>query len=184
MNWSLNGSSSTSPLTAKRWTGPGAPRAGRVGVHQLGVDPSGGEVVAEDPRRAAGGEARRGAVLRERPLHPDEEVAAVRRHRRGLEGEVLPHAVRRARRQECVGDGQVAEERPAERVAAYERRDADVRDALRRDDQLPALCEPGPSGSRLAGAYGCPFGASSVVTARNETSPLSRRPSERSTVSV
>ena len=45
----------------------------------------------------------------------------------------------------------------------------------------PLFASVSPSGSRLAGGYGCPSGASSVVTPRNETSPLSRRPSERST---
>jgi hypothetical protein len=44
----------------------------------------------------------------------------------------------------------------------------------------PLFVSVKPSGSRLNGAYGCPSGASRVVTPRNPTSPLSRWPSERS----
>ena len=123
------------------------------------------EVVAEDARRAPVGERRRGAVLCERVLHPDEEVPAVRRDRGGLEREVLPHAVRRARRHGT---------RPARagRRGTFRRASSGARTARSREPRSPRTSRSSspffvsvsPSGSRLNGAYGSPSGASSVVT--------------------
>ena len=177
MNSSLNGSSSTSPLTEKLRR-----RHRRLGdrvveVDVLPLEAAGREVVAEDPRRAPVRDRRRRPVLHERALHADEQVPAVRRDRGRLEGEVLPHAVRRARRQERARHRQVAEERPVERVPAHERRDPVRGDALRGHDQLAVLRQRQPLGSRLNGAYGTPSGACSVVTPVNVTSPWSRWPS-------
>ena len=79
MNWSLNGSSSTSPLTANAVGGTGGSAIGSVDVDVLPVEAPRLEVVAEDARRAAAAERRRRAVLDERALRADEEVAPVRR---------------------------------------------------------------------------------------------------------
>ena len=104
------------------------------------------------------------------------------RDRGRLEREVLAHAVRRARRQERVRHGQVAEERPVERVPRAPT--AGSRCAAMPSDvtiSSPSFASVSPSGSRLTARTAAPSGASSVVTPVNVTSPLSRWPSETST---
>ena len=78
------------------------------------------------------------------PSMPTYRWRPLRRDGGGFEREVLTHAVRRACRQERGRNGQVAAERPVERIPPNPRRDAVRGDALRRHDQLVAFRQREP----------------------------------------
>ena len=123
---------------------------GRLGdrirpVDVLPVELAALQVVAQDPRRAARGDRRRGPVLDERVLGRGEEEAAVRRRPGALEAEVLADAARsRCVRQEGGRNRQRTQLAPVERELAHPGVDQPVGEPLGRDHERVVLRQRQP----------------------------------------